>query len=305
MSLRYYTVDVFTKHLFGGNPLAVFPFADGLKPETMQHIAREFNLSETAFVTKSDKGGKYFTVRIFTPSVELPFAGHPTLGTAYVLARLTSNEQPGAFQFREKVGDISIKLSWKNRNRVSCSFRVPTPPRCTSNVPSNSILAALLGISRDGIGDTVYQPMQASAGVPFCIVPICNEELFSSIEFNLSVWTEHLKNSDYGHIYPVLRKNKAGNKWSVRMFAPGLGVLEDPATGAAASAFAGYLKQYHPKPASLERIYIAQGKEMGRPSQIIAELNKTDDRDTDITISGSVVPVSAGRLYLKSNGMFS
>ncbi|NEZ59011.1 PhzF family phenazine biosynthesis protein [Adonisia turfae] len=302
MRYRFYTVDVFTKHIFGGNPLAVFPEADGLKPEQMQRIASEFNLSETAFVLPPETTEGTYRLRIFTPGTELPFAGHPTIGTAYVLAaigKVPLSEDRTTIIFEEGVGDIPVVIHSTNDQPTFAQFSAAQLPEFGPEPPPLAKLASMLSLQPSDLHADNWTPQALSCGVPFLFIPICDRTTLAKAQLNLTTWEATLASYWAPHIYlftpdPELE----GSDFRARMFAPAMGIQEDPATGAAATAFAGYLGQT--AKAGKLRWVIEQGFDMGRPSFLDIEADKDGNKISAIRVGGNSVQVSQGEITIPS-----
>lgn len=301
MELTFYTLDVFTDHIFGGNQLAVFPEAPDLATEVMQAIAREFNLSETVFVRPPKSPGALRRLRIFTPTAEMPFAGHPTIGTAQLLVEL-GLAQPAAdgvarFSLEENVGLVPMEVARKNGDGYFTSLTAARVPECRRDVPAREALATLLGLQPgDIVIDERDAPAAWSAGVAFLCLPVRDREALARVSVDRSRWREILAEAWARDVFVFCHEPDGGAAHiRARMFAPGLGIVEDPATGSAAAAFAGYLWKRHGGPG---RWIIAQGIEMGRPSTLHVEASGTRDRLDAVRVSGSAVRVSRGTLQL-------
>ena len=281
---RYLIADVFTPVPFGGNQLAVFPDAAGLEPTQMQAIARELNLAESTFVTPGSAPGR-FRVRIFTPAAELPFAGHPTVGTAVVLAHLGRAEARDEIVLEEGVGPLRVAL----RPGGAIFFLDGAAEQRSLDVPAADI-AALVGATALG-----GAPWQAGFGLPFLFIPLADVAAVGAAALRLDRWNA-LAPRLWGrgvYVHTTTGHNGAETAMRARMFAPGLGVSEDPATGSAAAALAGSLTA--PASAELRRLRIAQGVEMGRPSVIETETRFTAGRITGVAVGGGAVVVGEGR----------
>jgi trans-2,3-dihydro-3-hydroxyanthranilate isomerase len=297
MRYHFYTLDVFTDRVFGGNPLAVVLDADGLDTPRMQAIAREFNLSETVFVQRPTKPGpRRKKVRIFTPYAELPFAGHPTVGTSYLLASLglvTLDAADLRMVLEENIGDVPVSVLLENGVPVSTQMSVPRMPERGSMAPSRKDLAALLSLDDAGI------PAEAavwSCGVPFLFVPVRDLEAIGKAKVRLDLWDQVMAPGGARGMYLHTAQTQARDaQVHARMFAPGLGVSEDPATGAAASALAGVLHAADPRD-GVRRWRIEQGFEMGRPSIIELEADVAAGRITAVRVGGRSVRVTAGEI---------
>ncbi|EKU99982.1 phenazine biosynthesis protein PhzF family [Leptolyngbya sp. PCC 7375] len=302
MRYHFYTVDVFTKHIFGGNPLAVFPEANGLKPEQMQRIASEFNLSETAFVLPPETTEGTYRLRIFTPGTELPFAGHPTIGTAYVLAaigKVPLSENKTTIIFEEGVGDIPVVIHSTNGQPTFAQFSAAQLPEFGPEPPPLAKLASMLSLQPSDLHADNWTPQALSCGVPFLFIPICDRTALAKAQLNLTTWEATLASYWAPHIYlftpdPELESSD----FRTRMFAPAMGIQEDPATGAAATAFAGYLSQT--AKAGKLRWVIEQGFDMGRPSFLDIEADKDGNKISAIRVGGNSVQVSQGEITIPS-----
>jgi trans-2,3-dihydro-3-hydroxyanthranilate isomerase len=301
MRYAFWTVDVFTDRAFGGNPLAVLPDARGLSTSQMQAIAREFNLSETTFVLPPESKDHTFRLRIFTPKVELPFAGHPTVGSAFVLAacgRVPLEDDAARIVFGEGVGPVPVNIRGVGgRPRFSqlCAARLPewgpAPP------PSETLAAMLSLESSDVLDDARDEPQAISCGVPFLFVPLASIEAVRRARVNWEWWdqTRHSVWAEAVFLFSHQTEH-AESTVHARMFAPALGVDEDPATGSAAAAFAGYLARREKLTAGSARWRIEQGLEMDRPSFMEVEADATDGHLTAVRVGGQSVIISEGHI---------
>ena len=297
MTYQFYTLDVFTNKPFTGNQLAVFPHAEGLSSPEMAKIAIEFNFSETVFVFPADNNTINYRLRIFTPGGEIPFAGHPTIGTAYLLAHLNMVELSGDTSeiiLEEKVGNVPVIIESKNGKPLYTELKAPNSPLFFPDIPSHDDLADILSLSVADL-HTEYQPQAVSCGLPFLIIPLKSIAALSQAQVNLTSWQNKLSNYIAPHLYPCYQIDDFN--WQVRMFAPALNIVEDPATGSAATAFAGYLASYQKSSDGTFQWHISQGKEMNRPSEIIAIATKKDNQITDISVKGESVIVTEGFLH--------
>jgi len=298
MAYKYYTCDVFTSDQFGGNPLAVFPEASGLSTEQMQKIAQEFNYSETAFVFPAEQGNCR-KVRIFTASTEVPFAGHPNIGTAFVLAstgRLGEFDSTLKIVFEEKAGLVPLEITRHQNQMISCELNAPETISFGEAVSVEAIAAAL-SLSTDEIITKVHSPVPASVGLPFVIVEVKGISALARIKVNVDKFDELLVDSIVPFIH-VYTHSSDDYDIRARMFAPTDGVPEDPATGSANSALAGLLAYYSLDNTGSFKWRIAQGIEMGRPSLLIAKAEKRDGRVETTSVGGSCVMMSEGHFYL-------
>ncbi len=294
------TLDVFTDTRFGGNQLAVLPDARGLDPDQMATIAREFNLSETAFVLPPDDPAHTRRVRIFTPGGELPFAGHPTIGTAHALAALGHIQLTGDITrivFEEGVGPVPVSIRSRNGVPVFAELSVAKLPETGAPPPSRSALADLLSLEVADLTGGTWSPQSVSTGVPFLFIPVRDRNVLKRARVKLDRWEAILKASWAPEVFVFSRDpEREGSHIRARMFAPGLGIGEDAATGSAAAALGGYLAARDPVKDGTLRWVVEQGFEMGRPSIIEVEADKTDGRITAIRVGGASVMVSRGEI---------
>jgi trans-2,3-dihydro-3-hydroxyanthranilate isomerase len=281
---KYVLADVFTETAFGGNQLAVFPDGAGFEPKQMQAIARELNLAETTFVSAGSGPGR-FRVRIFTPAAELPFAGHPTVGTAVVLAHLGRTQGRSEIVLEEGVGPVRVAL----REGGATFFMDGAPETRPFDLPAAEV-AALVGA--EAIADT---PWQAGYGTAFVFIRLADAASVARTGLRADRWNA-LKAAPWGHgvhVHAITGEEGATTRLHARMFAPGLGVSEDPATGSAAAALAGSLKP--PASGEVRRLVITQGVEMGRPSRIETETQFGGGRVAGVSVGGGAVVVGEGR----------
>lgn len=302
--LNYYTLDVFTDEIFGGNPLAVIPEAPPLEDSLMQAIAREFNYPETVFVYPAEHAGALRKLRIFTPASELPFAGHPTIGTARLLAGLDMTPQTAdgmsSFLLEEGIGLVPVTVNFEGDGLTWLT--APRLPEPLSVSIQNEALADILALKQEQIGiDGMPGPCAYTSGVPFTLIPLRDREALRACRLDIAAWRKVLADTAAPQVYvfcPGGRGN--GIDYHVRMFAPGLGVPEDPATGAAAVAFAGYLWQATRQSGKWA---IAQGEDMQRPSRIHVEIAAAGDALQTVRVGGSAVRVCEGILQLSHSVM--
>jgi trans-2,3-dihydro-3-hydroxyanthranilate isomerase len=299
--LRYRIVDVFTNRLFGGNPLAVFIDGRGVSDPEMQALAREMNLSETTFVLPPDDPANDFRVRIFTPGRELPMAGHPTVGTAFVLARekmLRTDGDTLTIRLEEKVGLIPVRLEMKGGAPDMIWMTQPRP--IFGPVVSNAVaVAEMLGIEPAGIrGDLPIEVV--SCGTPFLFVPVRDLATMRRLSFKKELGSDVLNSLGvYGIFVFAMEAEHAGSTVHSRMFAPELGIPEDPATGGASGPLGCYLVR-HGVVSAQPRVSIVseQGIEMGRPSFIHIEITQEAGEITEVKVGGQTVFVGSGEIEL-------
>lgn len=302
MTRIYQTFDVFTDTRFEGNPLAVLLDAAGLDGEDMQRIAREFNLSETVFVLPPENDAHSAKLRIFTPGRELPFAGHPTVGTAILLAMEKMGDDPereedAIMVLEEGVGPVRVGVRFRPGDAPFAQFDVPVLPEEGREAAPNDRLAAALGLAPGDIGFEDHVATGFSAGVSFCFVPVRNLDVIGRAAPQLQHWREAFGDHDHSNAFVYCRQTvRQEANFHARMFAPAMGIPEDPATGAAAAAFAGVISKFDTPPEGLYQGVIEQGYEMGRPSKIFQELEMEGGKLAKVRIGGHAVPVMKGAL---------
>lgn len=292
---HFHTLDVFTDTAFGGNPLAVVLDADDLSGERMQTIAAEFNLSETVFVLKPARAGRNRRrLRIFTPQAELPFAGHPTVGASYLLAKLNlvaSNAADPVMVLEEGVGDVPVEVRFGDGGAEATRMSVPRMPERGPEPPSRAQLATMLSLAEADLlpGHAAY-----SCGVPFLFLPVRDRAAIARIRLRTDLWENLLSGWWAKSVFPFTTDTVAKDaQVHARMFAPAVGVAEDPATGSAASALAGFLHDQDPRNGA-RRWLIEQGFEMGRPSRIELEADAAGGRLAAVRVGGRSVLMSEG-----------
>ena len=291
MKRDYYLIDVFTTEKLRGNPLAVVMGADGLTDEQMQRIAGEFNLSETVFVCRAQADHHTAALRIFTPRVELPFAGHPTVGTA-VLLGLQHKSQ--IIRLEEGVGIVTCAFEKTGKDTGHARFSLPLLPQPAGKPPDNLLIATALGIEPEEVGCGLYRPSVASAGVLFYLLPVRDAQVLARVKPQGRGWAEIFPLGDNSVYVYTETPGEPDNDFAARMFSPGMGLSEDPATGAAAAALIGEFAGQAPDGQS--EYIIRQGLEIGRLSRISAQFRKDDDRLTHGAIGGHAVIVAQGSL---------
>ncbi len=301
MPRRFVTLDVFTSEPFTGNPLAVVLDSEGLDADGMQALAKEFNLSETVFVSPPSDPHQRADIRIFTPRRELPFAGHPTVGTAVLLALLDREGEPGAVAFglREQVGVVPCAVEVQDGTRGAARFRLPRLPFAWGEGKGSAPCAAALGLDATEIGFDRHAPSRHSAGVAYDLVPVRSLEALARAKPQGEAFDRAFGDSDHPAPYVYARVPGAGGlRFRARMFGLGMGIVEDPATGSAAAALAGALMQCEPLGDGEHDILIEQGVEMGRPSEIALQMVIRDGALVSAEIGGGAVLVSRGELLL-------
>ena len=299
-SYRYVTADVFTSVRFGGNQLAVFPDARGLTDDQMLGIAREFNYSETTFVLPPDEPGHTRRVRIFTPGGEVPFAGHPTVGTAYALACIGDidvSEGEASVIFEEGVGPVPVLIRARDGVPFFAQLTAAKAPEIGPPLPSRAVLADVLSLSEEDLLDGQYSPQIVSCGLAFAFVPLRNRDAVRRARVRLEPWERHLAGTPGAMVMVfALDAELPGHDVRARMFAPGISVPEDPATGSACAALGGYLGARTAERDGAFTWVVEQGYEMGRPSLLEIEIEKQDGAVKTIRVGGASVLVCDGTM---------
>jgi trans-2,3-dihydro-3-hydroxyanthranilate isomerase len=300
MTRPFQTLDVFTETALAGNPLAVVFNAEGLDDVRMQAIAAEFNLSETVFVFEPRDAINSARVRIFTPKRELPFAGHPTVGAAALIAHLRAGDlllrQDLRIVLEEPIGDVVCVARRRKGQPLAAYFELPKlPERLRVEPPSRGEIAAGLGLEPEDIGFDGHEPSLYSAGAPFLFVPIRSLDAIGRAAPGGMPWAT--KDGPATYVY-TREGARPGSSYHARMFAGAWGVAEDPATGSAAAAFVGVVQAFDRPRDGEHMLIIEQGFEMGRPSLIALGLVIENGALASATIGGSVVIVASGSLDL-------
>lgn len=300
MTRRFFTLDVFAETALAGNPLAVVLDSGGLDDRRMQAIAREFNLSETVFVLEPRRPVNTARVRIFTPARELPFAGHPTVGTAALIAHVRAPGMLAAEDMRivleEGIGDVVCVVRHRKGQALAANFDLPNlPERLEASPPPTPEIARGLGLGPEDIGFDRHEPSLFTAGAPYLFVPVRSIDAIGRARPADMRWNADGGPATFLYTREVIG---AGSAYHARMFAGGWGVAEDPATGSAAAAFAGVTVAFD-RPSDGEHVLtIEQGFEMGRPSLIALALEVDCGELRTASIGGSAVIVSSGALEL-------
>jgi trans-2,3-dihydro-3-hydroxyanthranilate isomerase len=297
---RFFQADVFTDRPFTGNPLAIFPEAEGLTSEEMQSIAKEMNLSETTFVLPPTDLKARFRLRIFTPASELPLAGHPVVGTCFVLAErgMIPLEEGTNRIFQEcKAGVLPVDIVVRG-GKVEEVVMTQSPPRFFDEYDNRALLAAAVGLPEGELLPGGLRAQVVSTAVPQLMVPAASLRHFDRIELDLAAMRQVLGETESDCFMIFTRECiQAEGTVHARMFAPGLGVVEDPATGSASGALGAYLVKHglvEARPTA--RILVEQGYEMGRPSSIHVEVDADESGPTEVRVGGKAVEVAEGKL---------
>lgn len=297
----FITLDVFTRDRFRGNQLAVFPDARGLDSETMQAIAREFKYSEITFVLPPSDPANTAQVRIFTPTAEIPFAGHPNVGTGFVMARQDDvfGSRPGdRLRFEEKAGIVDVTVHRDADGSVSGAAIVAPEPLSVAESMSAERLATIIGLPPGGVATHNHAPLLLSVGLPFVVAEITDLKALAMATPDTSRFADAAK--DYanipGRLSVFLYVRPEATPWQLRarMFAPLGNIPEDPATGSASAALAAYLVSRETASTETTELTIDQGVEMGRASQIRLRVTSTDGGPARVHVIGDCVEMMRG-----------
>jgi trans-2,3-dihydro-3-hydroxyanthranilate isomerase len=301
MKLQFVTVDVFTDRQFGGNPLAVVTNAEGLSTDRMQAIAAEFNLAETTFVLPPKNPAHAAEVRIFTPKAEMPFAGHPSVGTAFVLA--CAGESYGKaisgdrLTFEMIAGLVGIDLMRENGRAVAARLTAPKPLSLGEKIPIETIATACSLKSGDFKSDT-HLPRVASCGAAFLFAELSSRAALAAAQARPEVFARDLPRDRITGLHLYVQGTDQSCDIQARMFAPQHGIPEDPATGSAAVALIGLLAQHRPERDLILSKTIGQGFDMGRPSILEASAEKQAGKVVETRVGGRCMPMMRGTIEL-------
>ena len=302
--IHYHLVDVFTDRIFGGNQLAVIPNGRGISTELMQSIAREFNFSETTFVLPPEDAGNDYRLRIFTPAQELPMAGHPTIGTTFVLARermvepAAANAGRSMIRLEEGVGTIPVSIEWRAGEPVYAEMQ-QLPPTFGPRFEDIELLAEVLSLDAREITGTKLPVEVVSCGVPFLYVPVESLDAIRRIRFRADLWERVSQDLQVLGLFVLTREVEVeGSSVHSRMFAPGAGVGEDPATGGASGPLGCYLVRYRVvgDAGATAEFTSEQGIEMGRPSFIKIRIEQSGGEISGVHVGGACRFVGEGFL---------
>jgi trans-2,3-dihydro-3-hydroxyanthranilate isomerase len=301
-SVPYEVVDVFTTVRFGGNPLAVIPDARGLEDALMQRIAAEFGFSETTFVLPPTESQHTARVRIFTPTAEIPFAGHPNVGTAFVLARrgVVFGRPVGAqMRFEERAGLVDVTILRGDGAVTGAAITAPRALEVGQEVAAD-LVAECASLALEDVAITTHQPRVVSVGLPFVVAELASRAALARAKPNLACFADadaavHLPDGGFA-LFLYVPVSEASQQFSARMFAPLDNIVEDPATGSASAALAAYRAALMPEADIDVALTIEQGVDMGRPSQIRLQVHKAQDVVQQVVVGGDCVPVMQGEL---------
>ena len=299
---RFLTADVFTSMPFGGNQLAVFPDARGIPEHRLLDVTREFNYSETTFVYPPDDSRHARRVRIFTPGGEVPFAGHPTVGTAHVLAETGELPLTGDLTrivLEEQVGPVPVAIRTRAGRPEFVQLSVAKLPEVGAPPPTRDELARVLGLEVDDLLGGDWSPQAVSCGLPFLFVPLHDRGAVTRARIRLDAWEATLKDAPVSEVMVfACGGERPGTDYRARMFAPGLSVPEDPATGSACAALGGYLAARDERRDGTLRWVVEQGFEMGRPSMLEVEADLAGGAVTAVRVGGDSVLVCEGTMSI-------
>ncbi len=301
-SYRYLHYDVFTDHLFGGNQLAVFLDGRGLSSEAMQAIAKEMNFSESTFVLPPERPDTDARMRIFTPGEELPMAGHPTIGSTFALARSGVIEPDrDRFVFGLGIGPVPVALTWRGADLTFAWMTQPNPT-FSDPIADPAGAAATLGLSELAVAGTGLPVQVVSCGVPFLFVPLTTRAAVDSASMQRDRFDRfRAETKTQAHGVFLFSSQSGSDKATVysRMFAPDLGVIEDPATGSASGPLGCYLVRHKVvTPEKAGAILSLQGVKMGRPSHVHISIGVEHEEITSVRVGGEAVVAGEGTLYM-------
>ena len=302
MKYRFITADVFTDKPFGGNQLAVLPDARGLDDEQMLNVTREFNFSETVFVFPPERGHTR-KLRIWTPAGEIPFAGHPTVGAAHVLAAIGDIPLNGGethIVFEENVGPVPVMIRAHNGQPVFAQLTAAKLPEVGPPAPARETLADILSLEAKDLVGAQWAPQAVSCGLPFLLVPLRDRDAVKRSRIRLDHWERALGGAWAREIMVFSRDpEREGSDIRARMYGPGVSVPEDPATGSACAALGGYLAARDTTTDGTLRWVVEQGFEMGRPSILEIEVDKRNGAVTAVRVGGASVVMSEGTMEVQ------
>jgi trans-2,3-dihydro-3-hydroxyanthranilate isomerase len=302
MERRYTLLNVFTRQADGGNPLAVMSEVEGLDDEAMQAIAKQIGLSETVFVFPPKNPAHLASIRIFTPAKELPFAGHPAVGTAVCLTqeriwKAKGVEFDALAVLEAKAGILRVAVKPGNGGAAFAEFDAPSLPRESGETAPVDRIAAALGLAPSEVGFENFKPRRFSVGVPFTFVPVSDLEAIGRARVVEEYWEEAFGGDGHSAAYLYCRdtvQHKAA--FHARAFVPAMGVPEDPATGSAAAAFAGIIHLFDEPPEGSYSGVIEQGIELGRPCEIFIEFEVRNREIRAVRIGGYAMVVGEATL---------
>jgi trans-2,3-dihydro-3-hydroxyanthranilate isomerase len=289
-SYPFVIADVFTETTYGGNQLAVLPDARGLSDRQMQRIAREFNFAESTFVFPPDDRANTARVRIFTPRAELPFAGHPTVGTAAVIFSRRGSATPATLVLEEQIGPVRVDVMPRGAG-YSSTLRLEGGVEVAPLDVAHAALAHVLSLPEDLVREAWF----ASVGTRFCLVHVATKHAVDAAVLDRAAWQMHLSPAWSSNVFLFSGEPRRDRSLYARMFAPALGIEEDPASGSAIAALVASLAARDPSAGDVE-VQVAQGVQLGRPSTIHAVARCRDGRVTIVEVSGTTIVVARGEI---------
>jgi trans-2,3-dihydro-3-hydroxyanthranilate isomerase len=301
-SYRYLQLDVFTDHLFGGNQLAVFLDGRGLSGDTMQAVAREMNFSETTFILPAERPDTDVRMRIFTPGAEMPIAGHPTIGSTFALARAgVITPERERFVFGLGAGPTSVALTWRDAD-LGFAWMTQPLPEFHPPIANPGLAASALGLREDEVAGTNLPVQVVSCGVAFLFVPVSTRSAVDRAAMNPPAYAELMRSAPAGvngaFFFTPEQGHPAATVYS-RMFAPSVGIAEDPATGIASGPLGCYLVRHHVvAPDRAGAMLSLQGVRMGRPSQVHMSIGVKGGEISSVRVGGEAVLAGEGTLYI-------
>ena len=303
MDLEFYTVDVFSNKIFGGNPLAIFTNTDDISTDLMQSIASEVNYSETVFIQKPKNKDNTAKVKIFTPKNELPFAGHPNVGAGFLLScfpnLIPGNYSKNKMVFEEIAGLVNVIPQYNGNTVVGSKIEAPNKFHKLETVPTTAIQNCI-ETNEGSIITSNDPPVVAGVGLDFVIAEVQNKEILNNARCNISAFSEADKNFSYGDDFFSLMIYYRGNQQNIfaRVFAPLSGIVEDAATGSACGALGALLASQNNDTNNKYNYKIHQGEMIGRPSLINVSILKEKGQIKRTYISGECVLVSKGNFFI-------
>ncbi|MGZ8191089.1 MAG: PhzF family phenazine biosynthesis protein [Methylococcaceae bacterium] len=303
MKYNYYMADAFTRQIFSGAQIAVFPYAGTLNKEQMQLVARELNLSETVFVKKRDSQTGKFVMRIFSPQREIDFAGHPIIATAYILASIGAIELKNAITpvvFKQNAGEIEVNISGENGKPVFVQFTRKVSAIIDRFAPTTEELASFLSISPSEFDTKKYNARLVSCGFPYLIVPVFNYETVRKARFNYAAWSQSTAPQTAAQeILLFSPKNPhVDADFNTRLFGPRIGIHEDPPVGSAIPAFACYLCSFEFLQKGTYTFAVDRGEDKHRRSVLNLEMDHKGSDSLTIRVGGEAVMVAEGTLNI-------
>jgi trans-2,3-dihydro-3-hydroxyanthranilate isomerase len=299
MKYNYYIADVFTKQIFSGAQIAVFPHAEGLSKQQMQLVARELNLSETVFVFHPDKQSTTRVMRIFSPLSEIDFAGHPIIATAFVLAScgdIQLNDAITPMIFEQNTGPVNVNISAENGNPVFVQFTRKVTSIVDRFAPSDDELASFLSIQPSELDHKKYSTRLVSCGVPYLIVPVWRYESVRNAKFNYAAWSQSSAPQTAAQEILLFAPKTpfADADFNARLLGPRIGMHEDPPVGSAMPAFASYLCSFEFLQKGTYTFAVDRGDENYRRSVLNLEMDHKGEDTLTIRVGGAAVMVAEG-----------